>query len=179
MKRCQVSADARQNTAATEQRQYNTALEGTRSTGCDLSHHPQRARPLLLHSRSARFPHGLANDSGLVGRNLMFHIFSYVGFELPGPSMGALGPNGMMSIDDPHPSDASRGFIRGAVISEAAEPEPLWAAYKAPDYLGTTTGAWGKPLKDYLRRYPHLGALISTPRSYPLGWCGRVAMLLA
>jgi choline dehydrogenase-like flavoprotein len=122
---------------------------------------------LLLQSRSARFPHGLANDSGLVGRNLMFHIFSYVGFELPEPSMGALGPNGMVAIDDHHPSDASRGFIRGAVISEAAEPGPLWAAFKAPDYLGQTTGAWGKPLKDYLRRYPHLGALISIGEDLP------------
>ena len=122
---------------------------------------------LLLHSRSSRFPHGLANDSGLVGRNLMFHIFSYVGFELPGPSMGALGPNGMLSIDDFHPSDAKRGFIRGGVISEAAEPGPLWAAYKAPDYLGRSTGVWGKPLKDYLRRYPHLGALISIGEDLP------------
>ncbi len=116
---------------------------------------------LLLLSRSARFPEGLANGSGLVGRNLMFHIFSYVGFELPDDSMGAFGPAGMVSIDDFHASDPKRGFIRGAVVSEAAEPGPLWAAYKAPDYLGRRTGAWGKPLKDYLRRYPRLAALIS------------------
>ncbi len=116
---------------------------------------------LLLLSRSARFPDGLANGSGLVGRNLMFHIFSYVGLELPEESFGAFGPAGMLSIDDFHPSDAKRGFIRGAVVSEAAEPGPLWAAYKAPDYLGRKTGAWGKPLKDYLRRYPRLAALIS------------------
>ncbi len=116
---------------------------------------------LLLLSRSARFPAGLANGSGLVGRNLMFHIFSYVGFELPEESFGAFGPAGMLSIDDFHASNAKRGFIRGAVVSEAAEPGPLWAAYKAPDYLGRKTGAWGKPLKDYLRRYPQLAALIS------------------
>ena len=116
---------------------------------------------LLLLSRSARFPDGLANGSGLVGRNLMFHIFSYVGLELPEDSFGAFGPAGMLSIDDFHPSDAKRGFIRGAVVSEAAEPGPLWAAYKAPNYLGRKTGAWGKPLKDYLRRYPRLAALIS------------------
>ena len=116
---------------------------------------------LLLFSRSARFPDGLANGSGLVGRNLMFHIFSYVGLELPEESFGAFGPAGMLSIDDFHASDAKRGFIRGAVVSEAAEPGPLWAAYKAPDYLGRKTGAWGKPLKDYLRRYPRLAALIS------------------
>jgi choline dehydrogenase-like flavoprotein len=116
---------------------------------------------LLLHSRSARFPDGLANGSGQVGRNLMFHIFSYVGFELSDPSFGAFGPTGMVAIDDFHASDAKRGFIRGAVVAEAAEPGPLWAAYKAPEYLGRRTGAWGKPLKDYLRRYSRLGALIS------------------
>ena len=109
---------------------------------------------------------GLANGSGMVGRNLMFHIFSYIGFELPGPSMGALGPNGMVAVDDLHASDASRGFIRGGVMAEAAEPGPLWAAYKAEAYLGRETGAWGKPLKDYLRRYPNLGAMISIGEDY-------------
>lgn len=122
---------------------------------------------LLLQSRSARFPDGLANGSGLVGRNLMFHILSYTGFELPEPSMGAFGPVGMVSIDDFHPSEAARGFVRGAVISEAPEPGPLWAAYKAPEYLGQTTGAWGKPLKDFLRRYPYLGSLLSIGEDLP------------
>ena len=122
---------------------------------------------LLLSSRSARHPEGLANGSGLVGRNLMFHIFSYVGFELPGLSKGSFGPNGMLAVDDLHASDASRGFIRGAVMGEAAEPGPLWAAYKANEYLGRETGAWGKPLKDYLRRYPHLGAMISIGEDLP------------
>ena len=73
----------------------------------------------------------------------------------------------MVSIDDFHPSDSARGFIRGAVVSEAAEPGPLWAAYKAPEYLGRSTGAWGKPLKDYLRRYPYLGSLISIGEDLP------------
>ena len=122
---------------------------------------------LLLSSRSARFPDGLANGSGLVGRNLMFHILSYAGFELPEPSMGAFGPVGMVSVDDLHPSQASRGFIRGAVISESPEPGPLWAAYKAHEYLDRETGAWGKPLKDYLRRYPHLGSLLSIGEDLP------------
>ena len=34
---------------------------------------------LLLNSRSAQFPDGLANRSGLVGKNLMFHPFASVG----------------------------------------------------------------------------------------------------
>jgi choline dehydrogenase-like flavoprotein len=90
-----------------------------------------------------------------------------VGFELPTPTMGALGPNGMVAIDDLHASDPSRGFVRGGVIAEAAEPGPLWAAFKAEAYLGRDTGAWGKPLKDYLRKYPHLGAMISIGEDLP------------
>lgn len=122
---------------------------------------------LLLASRSARHPQGLANGSGLVGRNLMFHIFAYVGFELPEPSTGALGSAGMFAVDDLHASDPSRGFVRGAVVGEGAEPGPIWAAYKAPEYLGATTGAWGKPLKDYLSRFPFLGGLISVGEDLP------------
>jgi choline dehydrogenase-like flavoprotein len=33
---------------------------------------------LLLNSASGRFPNGLANSSGLVGRNLMFHPYAQV-----------------------------------------------------------------------------------------------------
>ena len=33
---------------------------------------------LLLNSRSARFPDGLANRNGFVGRNLMFHPYAFV-----------------------------------------------------------------------------------------------------
>lgn len=122
---------------------------------------------LLLSSRSARHPAGLANASGLVGRNLMFHNFAFVFFELPDPSMGALGSAGMVAIDDLHPSDASRGFIRGAVVGESAEPSPIWAAHKATGYLGADTGAWGKPLKDYLRRYPYLAGMVAIGEDLP------------
>lgn len=122
---------------------------------------------LLLASRSARHPDGLGNGSGLVGRNLMFHIFAYVGFELPEPSTGALGSAGMFSVDDAHASDPKRGFIGGAVVGEGAEPGPIWAAYKAPQYLGVSEGAWGKPLKDYLRRYPYFGGLIAIGEDLP------------
>jgi len=122
---------------------------------------------LLLSSRSARHPDGLANGSGLVGRNLMFHNFTFVFFELPEPSLAALGPAGMVAIDDLHPSDASRGFIRGAVLGESAESGPIWSAYKAPGYLGENTRAWGKPLKDYLRRYPYLDGMIAVGEDLP------------
>src|SRR6185295_9316720 len=47
---------------------------------------------LLLNSRSRRFPDGLANDSGLVGRNLMFHPYAIVRGAFDEPLGGHRGP---------------------------------------------------------------------------------------
>ena len=49
---------------------------------------------LLLNSRSRHFPDGLANRSGLVGKNLMFHCFASVGGVFPEPLESMKGPIG-------------------------------------------------------------------------------------
>src|SRR5262249_37946579 len=49
---------------------------------------------LLLNSRSRLFPDGLANRSGLVGRNLMFHPVAAITGIFPEPLDGAAGPIG-------------------------------------------------------------------------------------
>jgi len=68
---------------------------------------------LLLNSVSARFPDGIANDSGLVGRNLMFHpyarIFGYFEAELDGNQ----GPGNCIWSQQFYETDRSRGFVRG------------------------------------------------------------------
>jgi choline dehydrogenase-like flavoprotein len=53
---------------------------------------------LLLHSRSAAFPDGLANRSGLVGRNLMFHPYALVRGLFDRPLGGHRGPIGCSII---------------------------------------------------------------------------------
>ena len=53
---------------------------------------------LLLNSRSARFPDGLANRSGLVGRNLMFHPYAMVRGVFDAPLGGHRGPIGCSII---------------------------------------------------------------------------------
>jgi choline dehydrogenase-like flavoprotein len=69
---------------------------------------------LLLNSRSARFPDGLANRSGLVGRNLMFHPWGHVSGridEFLGPNHG---PGGCCLLSQQfYETDASRGYVRG------------------------------------------------------------------
>jgi hypothetical protein len=44
----------------------------------------------LLNSRSNRFPDGLANRSGLVGRNLMFHPYAIGHVHLTAAANGTL-----------------------------------------------------------------------------------------
>jgi choline dehydrogenase-like flavoprotein len=69
---------------------------------------------LLLNSRSAQFPDGLANRSGLVGRNLMFHPYAMVVGVFPEPLDGYKGPTGcgLMSHEF-YETDPGRGFKRG------------------------------------------------------------------
>ena len=68
---------------------------------------------ILLNSASARFPNGLANSSGLVGRNLMLHpwpqVFGYVDERLDGDHAPML----MMWSKQFYETDLSRGFVRG------------------------------------------------------------------
>ncbi len=69
---------------------------------------------LLLNSRSGRFPDGLANSSGLVGRNLMFHPYAMVTGLFDEPLEGYKGPTGCSIISQEfYETDPARGFVRG------------------------------------------------------------------
>jgi choline dehydrogenase-like flavoprotein len=69
---------------------------------------------LLLHSRSSAFPDGLANRSGLVGRNLMFHPYGMVVGGFPERLDGYKGPTGCgLMSQEFYETDLSRGFVRG------------------------------------------------------------------
>ncbi|MEE9606155.1 MAG: GMC family oxidoreductase [Myxococcota bacterium] len=69
---------------------------------------------LLLNSRSKLFPDGLANGSGLVGRNLMFHPYAMVTGVFEEPLEGYKGPTGCCIMSQEfYETDRSRGFVRG------------------------------------------------------------------
>ncbi len=68
---------------------------------------------LLLASASARFPDGLANSSGLVGRNLMFHPYSLIRAYFDAPQDGHHGPHISVWSQQFYETDASRGHVRG------------------------------------------------------------------
>jgi choline dehydrogenase-like flavoprotein len=79
---------------------------------------------LLLNSASSRFPDGLANSSGLVGKNLMLHpwpmIFGYVEEEMDGDR----GPQTVMWSKEFYETDPSRDFVRGYTLQFARGTGP-------------------------------------------------------
>lgn len=54
---------------------------------------------ILLNSRSETWPNGLANESGLVGRNLMFHISDFIAVT-PLERLSAEGPHKSLALND-------------------------------------------------------------------------------
>jgi choline dehydrogenase-like flavoprotein len=69
---------------------------------------------LLLNSKSAQHPDGLANSSGLVGKNLMFHPYSAITGIFGEPLHGRRGPVGCsIWSHEFYGTDPARGFVRG------------------------------------------------------------------
>jgi choline dehydrogenase-like flavoprotein len=81
---------------------------------------------LLLLSASARHPDGLANSSGLVGRNLMLHPnCSVLGFY-DDDLASHRGPAGHLVYSMQfYETDRARGFVRGCKMHALPAPGPL------------------------------------------------------
>ncbi len=105
---------------------------------------------LLLMSRSGSFPKGLSNNSDQVGRHYSFHhhpsAIAYFDEDLHNYT----GVETRSAIDDLHPSDSSRGFIRGGVIAElnTFTHQPIMHALAATP--AELQGAWGSSLKEHI-----------------------------
>ena len=88
---------------------------------------------LLLNSRSSRFPQGLANSSGLVGRGLMSHpLNSVVGVlenDNPSPRVGVGGGG---SIDEFEDIGFRGGAVGGFTLSTAGFTGPVAVALGTP-----------------------------------------------
>lgn len=136
---------------------------------------------LLLNSRSSRFPNGLANDNGLVGKNLVFSSFGQSkatfsvarrGKELPWLTDTL--PFINRSLQDFYVMPDERfGFRKGGTLGFMwAHPNPIFAAVGiAKKGEG---GLFGKALKDRLREYRDsrilefeiYGEYLSNPSTY-------------
>jgi choline dehydrogenase-like flavoprotein len=80
---------------------------------------------LLLNSAPARHPAGLANSSGLVGKNLMLHPWPQVIGYVDGEVDGGRGPQTVMWSMEFYETDRARGFVRGYTLQFARGTGPV------------------------------------------------------
>ncbi len=96
---------------------------------------------ILLNSVSGRFPDGLANSSGLVGRNLMFHPYASLTGFFDAPLDGHMGPVGCcIWSQEFYETDAARGYVRGYTMEVTRGRGPVMTAISG---LGSGAIPWG------------------------------------
>jgi len=110
---------------------------------------------LLLNSASAAWPDGLANRSGCVGRNLMFHASDFIAVR-PRHRSSAVGPKKALSLNDFYVHDGAK---LGTFQSMGISVDPGYVLYylrsvlqKAPKWQRALIGP-------FLRVVAHLAAL--------------------
>lgn len=104
---------------------------------------------LLLNSASERCPNGLANSSGLVGKNLMFHPYALVQGYFDTPLDGYRGPRVCTWSHQFYETDKSRDFVRGYIYQFVRGMGPVTTAIS-----GAAEGLlpWGAGHHDAFRR---------------------------
>lgn len=97
---------------------------------------------LLLNSTSGRFPDGLANSSGLVGRNLMLHCMTLTQGIFDRPLKGWQGPIGCaLWSKEFYETDPARGYARGYTFEIVRGMGPVTTAQGA---LSRGALPWGE-----------------------------------
>ncbi|MFO1089909.1 MAG: GMC family oxidoreductase [Hyphomicrobiales bacterium] len=107
---------------------------------------------LLLNSNSSKFPDGLANSSGQVGRNYMRHTTGsvYAIFDKPvhmyrGTTMAGI-------VQDEAIHDPKRGFVGGFELETLSLGLPFMAAFLDP-------GGWGKNFSMWMDNYANTAGM--------------------
>ncbi|WP_125078000.1 GMC family oxidoreductase [Mycobacterium sp. P7213] len=104
---------------------------------------------LLLNSISPRFPHGLGNNTDMVGRYVMVQGAAQTAGRWPQELRMYKAPPPEVSSEQFYETDAARGFARGFSI-QTVSPLPIgWAEHVLAD------GHWGRALREYMRDYNH------------------------
>jgi choline dehydrogenase-like flavoprotein len=142
----------------------------------DRREHFQRARAvvvcangaesarLLLLSANARFPDGLANSSGLVGRNLMYNTYSGVNAVFEHALNEYKSVQVTRLVHDFYDADPKRGFYGGGGLDGRIGPAPIgWALFSPPP-----DRAWGAEFKALLEAMPRAMAVATHGTSLPL-----------
>jgi choline dehydrogenase-like flavoprotein len=105
---------------------------------------------LLLNSTSNRFPDGLANSSGLVGKHLMFNQGTGVHAVFEHEINDYKSVQVTRILHDFYDADPKRGFYGGGGIDARINPQPaLWALASGGDLP-----RWGAAYKERLEAFP-------------------------
>lgn len=123
---------------------------------------------LLLLSESSRFPDGLANSSGMVGKNLMFNGWSWTVGKFEHPVNAHKSIPTTRVIHDYYSLDPALGFYGGGGIDSrcASDGTPISSA----DWAGPPDGPrWGEEYKQSLRQiFTHTAAFVGHTTTLPL-----------
>jgi choline dehydrogenase-like flavoprotein len=107
---------------------------------------------LLLNSASSKFPDGLANSSGQVGRNYMRHTTGSVYAVFDEPVRMYRGTTMAGVVQDEAENDPSRGFVGGYELETLSLGLPFMAAFLEP-------GAWGRDFAWAMENYAHMAGM--------------------
>jgi choline dehydrogenase-like flavoprotein len=113
---------------------------------------------ILLNSESSKFPHGLGNSTGQVGRNYMRHMFNISHAVMPKPVNYHRGArqSGMVLDEQYHKPD--RGFAGGYIIQNLSLD---------PFSLSNILGGWGHGNTAFTDRYTHIAGAFVTGEDPP------------
>lgn len=107
---------------------------------------------LLLLSDSPKYPDGLANSSGQVGRNYMRHMTGSVYAVFNEPVNMYRGTTMAGIITDEAGNDPKRGFVGGYEMETLSLGLPFMAAFLDP-------GAWGPDFTYFLDNYTRMAGM--------------------
>jgi choline dehydrogenase-like flavoprotein len=119
---------------------------------------------LLLASASSRFPDGLANSSGLVGRYLMFNYSSRLSAVFEHELNEFKSVQVTRILHDFYDSDPKRGFYGGGGMDARIGPQPAFWAQR----LSLEGPGWGAAFKARLREFPRSMVLACHGTSLPV-----------
>jgi choline dehydrogenase-like flavoprotein len=105
---------------------------------------------LLLNSASARYPDGLANSSGLVGKNLMAQSNQAVWGLMDQEVRSYKGPPSLAITEHWNYEDKGKDFFGGYCYMSQGPLPQLWASTQLNAH-----GLWGEPLMREMENYNH------------------------
>jgi choline dehydrogenase-like flavoprotein len=118
---------------------------------------------LLLMSKSARFPHGLANSNGMVGKNLMFDLGALCTGLFEHPLNEYKSVQVTRVLQDFYDSDARRGFFGGGGIDARFGQSPaMFALNGLPPDVPQWGVDWKKAVAHYFPRMMRLAAHVTS-----------------